>query len=151
MYESENVVLLVEDDPNDQLFITRAFKRTCPNTRVQTVNDGEEAIDYLEGRAGFEHRSSNPLPRLIITDLKMPRMGGLDLLLRLQSGPEFRHIPVVVLTSSSDQADITAAFNNGARGYMIKAVQFGDLEKLVRSIDDYWRASRVPSPPAVIA
>lgn len=149
MPPSEPLILIVEDDPNDQTFIQRALKRTGVVKRIAVVNDGEEAAAYLRGFDLYADRALHPLPRLIITDLKMPRMGGVELLRWMNDSPEFRLIPTVVLTSSSDQADITLAFAHGAKGYMIKPVHFGELEKLVQTIASYWRASCVPDPGVV--
>jgi len=140
MEHPEPLILVVEDDVNDQNFICRAFKQSGVINRIATVNDGEEATAYLRGL------EIHPLPRLIITDIKMPRMGGIELLQWMQAREEFRLIPTIVLTSSSDHADITRAYEHGAKGYMIKPVRFGDLEKLIRIIADYWRASCVPMP-----
>lgn len=144
MQTAEPLILIVEDDQNDQTFIQRALRRSGVANRVAAVNDGEEATAYLRGVDFYADRETHPLPRLIITDLKMPRMGGIELLKWMHARPEFQLIPVIVLTSSSDQADITTAFEHGAKGYMIKPVQFGELEKLTRTIADYWRASCVP-------
>src|SRR3954470_5320394 len=144
MDNSDRSILIVEDDVNDQTFIQRALKRSGVANHVATVNDGEEATAYLTGLGVYEDRALHPLPRLVITDLKMPRMGGLELLGWMNARTEFRIIPAIVLTSSSDRAHITAAFMHGAKGYMIKPVAFGELEKLIRSIVDYWRASCVP-------
>ena len=141
---SAAVILIVEDDINDQAFIRRAFKRCDAPERIAIVNDGEEATVYLRGLGPYAERALHPLPRLIVTDLKMPRMGGIDLLTWMQTRPEFRLIPVLVLTSSNDHADIANAFGHGAKGYMIKPVQFSDLENLMRTIASYWRASCVP-------
>ncbi len=144
METSEPLILVVEDDVNDQNFIRRAFKQSGVVNRIATVNDGEEATAYLRGLEIYSDRSLHPLPRLLITDIKMPRMGGIELLEWMYAREEFRLIPTIVLTSSNDQADIIRAFEHGAKGYMIKPVQFGDLEKLIRTIADYWRASCVP-------
>jgi CheY-like chemotaxis protein len=143
---SEPVILVVEDDVNDQNFIRRAFRQSGVVNHIAVVNDGEEATAYLRGLGLYADRSLHPLPRLIITDLKMPRMGGIDLLAWMNNRASFRLIPTVVLTSSNDQADVTRAFEHGVKGYMIKPVQFGDLAKLTRIIADYWRVSCVPDP-----
>ena len=145
MEKTERSVLVVEDDVNDQAFIQRALKRAGVAERVCVVNDGEEATAFLSGVGLYENRALHPLPRLVIMDLKMPRMGGIELLGWMNARPEFRLIPGVVLTSSSDHADLSAAFNHGAKGYLIKPVQFGELEKVVRTLADYWRASLVPA------
>ena len=149
MDTSESLVLVAEDDVNDQTFIQRALKRSGVVNRIAIVNDGEEATAYLRGFDLYANRALHPLPRLIITDLKMPRMGGIELLKWMSERPEFRLIPAVVLTSSSDQADITAAFAHGAKGYMIKPVHFQELEQLMKTIAAYWRVSCVPSPGTV--
>jgi CheY-like chemotaxis protein len=144
MDQPEPVILVVEDDLNDQNFIRRAFKQNGVGVRILAVNDGEEATAYLSGAGRYADRASYPSPRLIMTDIKMPRMSGIELLLWMNARPEFRVIPAIILTSSNDQADINQAFQQGAKGYMIKPVQFGELEKLARTIADYWRASCVP-------
>lgn len=143
------LILVVEDDVNDQTFIQRALKKSGVVNHVAAVNDGEEAIAYLQGAGLYADRALHPLPRLMITDLKMPRMGGIELLAWLQAREEFRLIPTIVLTSSSDQSDIARAFAHGAKGYMIKPVQFGELEQLMRTIADYWRVSCVPALEAL--
>lgn len=148
MESAAPLILLVEDDVNDQTFIQRALKRSGVVNRVAVVNDGEEATMYLRGFDLYRDRTLHPLPQLIITDLKMPRMGGVELLRWMGQRPEFRVIPTIVLTSSSDQADINAAFAHGAKGYMIKPVHLSDLEKLVLTIANYWRASCVPGTEA---
>lgn len=141
---SDPVILVAEDDINDQAFIRRAFQRCGAPERIAIVNDGEEATVYLRGLGPYADRTLHPLPRVILTDLKMPRMGGIDLLTWMQSRAEFRLIPVLVLTSSNDDEDIANAFGHGAKGYMIKPVQFPDLERLMGTIAAYWRMSCVP-------
>lgn len=148
MENSEPLILIVEDDTDDQTFIQRALKRCGVANRVAVVGDGEEATAYLRGLDGYRDRAQHPFPRLIITDLKMPRMGGIELLAWMHARPEFRLVPTIVLTSSNDQADIAAAFTHGAKGYMIKPVQLPELEKLMQTIVAYWRASCVPAPGA---
>jgi CheY-like chemotaxis protein len=142
----EPLILVVEDDVNDQNFIRRAFKQSGVANHIATVGDGEEATAYLLGLGAYADRALHPLPRLVITDIKMPRMGGIELLRWMHEREDFHLIPTIVLTSSNDQADITRAFKHGAKGYMIKPVQFGDLEKLIHIIADYWRMSCVPYP-----
>lgn len=148
MESADSLILIVEDDLNDQAFIQRALKKSGVVNRVATVNDGEEATAYLRGVGLYADRSLHPLPRLIITDVKMPRMGGIELLVWINQNEEFRLIPVIVLTSSSNQSDITNAFLHGAKGYMIKPVQFAQLEQLMLTVANYWRASCVPLPAA---
>lgn len=145
MNETELSILLVEDDENDQVFIKRALKRNGVLSSIATVNNGEEAMVYLRG-VNSTDAAGQAWPTLIITDLKMPKVDGIDLLTWLQVQEDLCSIPCVVLTSSSNHADINAAFRHGAKGYMIKPVQFGDLEKVTRAIVEYWRASCFPLP-----
>ena len=149
MKSYEPLILVVEDDADDRAFIQRALKRSGVASRIAQVNDGEEATTYLRGFGIYEDRGLHPLPRLIITDLKMPRMGGVELLAWMGARPEFRLIPTIVLTSSNDQADVAAAFAHGAKGYMIKPVKFAELEKLIHTIIAYWGAWCVPAPAAI--
>jgi two-component system response regulator len=147
MDNAEPLILIVEDDFNDQTFIQRALRKSGTANCLAVVNDGEEATVYLRGLGPYANRGLHPLPRLMITDLKMPRMGGIELLAWINARAEFRLIPTIVLTSSSDQSDIASAFAHGAKGYMIKPVHFGELEQLMRTIAAYWRASCVPLTP----
>jgi CheY-like chemotaxis protein len=144
MTRKEPIILLVEDDDNDQIFIRRAFHRCGVPILIQSVGNGMEAMAYLRGTDSFSDRSAHPLPSLIITDLKMPKMGGLDLLAWLDRQDDLRTIVAVALTSSSDEADVAAAFRHGAKGYMIKPVHFAELEQLARTIAEYWRRSCIP-------
>lgn len=150
MQTGDPVILVVEDDVNDQTFILRALKHCGVVNRIAVVNDGEEATSYLRGFDAYQDRGLHPLPWLVMTDLKMPRMGGIELLTWMNESPEFRLIPTIVLTSSSNQRDITAAFAHGAKGYMIKPVHFCELEQVMQTISNYWRTSCVPRPGAMV-
>lgn len=142
----EPLILLVEDDINDQTFIKRALRRCGIINRIAVVNDGEEATAYLRGFDKYEDRKVYPLPSLIITDVKMPRMTGIELLTWINDRAEFRLIPTIVLTSSGDESEIAAAFSRGVKGYMIKPTEYSELERLIQIVADYWRASCVPMP-----
>jgi CheY-like chemotaxis protein len=142
---ADPLILVADDDVNDQIFIRRALKRSAFPNRVAVVNDGEEAAAYLRGFDLYADRNLHPLPRLIITDVKMPRMGGVELLAWMNGQAEFRVIPTVVLTSSADQAAINAAFAVGAKGYLLKPVHYAELERLVHMVVEYWTASCLPA------
>lgn len=126
-------------------FLQRAFRRAGITNPVHTVDNGEAAIAYLKAEGPFADRTAFPFPSILITDLKMPQMGGLELLQWLQTHDIFRGLPAIVFTSSTSQADVNAAFACGAAGYMIKPVSLDELERIVKTIGEYWRLSRVPS------
>jgi CheY-like chemotaxis protein len=148
MKEATQTILIIDDEEHDVEFIKRAFGRAGVTNPIQAVANGEEAIEYLSGQGRFADRAAFPFPRVIITDLKMPQMGGLELLMWIQANPHCRVVPTVVLTSSTAPGDVDAAFAYGAAGFMAKPVNFRDLEQTVKVIADYWRLSLVPSLPA---
>ena len=144
MKEGTATILIVEDESHDVEFLTRAFQRSGLTNPIQSVANGEEAIAYLSGKGRYADRIAHPFPRVVITDLKMPQMGGLELLRWMQSNPRSRIVPTIVVTSSTSQSDVNAAFENGASGYMVKPVAFEDLQDMVKTIVSYWRLSLVP-------
>ncbi len=131
-------VLLVEDDPNDVILIRRAFEKARILNPFKVVHNGEEAVSYLRGEGRFSDRGEYPLPILIILDLKMPRMSGLEFLQWLSEEPALKRIIVVVLTSSNEAPDINLAYELGANSYLVKPVQFDDLMRIVRELHLYW-------------
>jgi CheY-like chemotaxis protein len=132
-------ILLVEDDLHDIFFIKRAFQKARLAAPLQVVTDGEEAIRYLRGEGKFEDRKNFPLPNLIVTDIKMPRRSGFEVLEWVKSeGGLLKRIPVVVVSSSERPADINRAYELGANAYMIKPVGFQVVEQLFENITSYW-------------
>lgn len=146
MNEASFTVLLIEDEPNDALLIERAFRKNGFEHPVKVVANGEMAISYLLGDAGYTDRTAFPFPRIIITDLKMPRMGGLELLQWVKENAEYTVVPIVVLTSSADEDDVKQAFCLGANAYFVKPAQYQDLQHLVKTMMDYWQVSLKPTP-----
>jgi CheY-like chemotaxis protein len=133
-------VLVVEDNDDDVTLIRRAFERTGAAKRVEVARDGAAALKYLAGKYPYDDRERYPLPGLILLDLKMPRMDGFGVLEIVKRDPRTRPIPVVVLTSSSDAADIKRSYELGANSYLVKPVAFGRLEAVVAEIGNYWLA-----------
>ena len=127
-------ILHVEDDPNDTLLLEHACKKAGLVFDLQAVSDGDQAIAYLRGMNDFSDRSKYPLPKLILLDLKMPRLSGFDVLAWLRSDEGFRGVPVVVLTSSNHDADVKRAYALGAKSYLVKPVGFEALVELVKTL-----------------
>lgn len=131
-------VLHVEDDSNDVLLFQHACQKAGVPLSLQNVTDGDEAIAYLEGSAKFKNRQEHPLPRLVLLDLKMPRISGFEVLLWMRKDEKFRGLPVVVLTSSNHAADVERAYQVGANSYLVKPVDFNGLVEMAKSIHQYW-------------
>jgi CheY-like chemotaxis protein len=112
---------------------------------IHVVRDGQEAIEYLTGRGGFADRSKYPFPNVVITDLKMPRMSGFELLAWIHDHKEFCVIPTIVLSSSKHDKDVSRAYELGVNTYMVKPADFDMLGEMVRLIRDYWSMSIRPS------
>ncbi len=132
-------VLLVEDDLNDIFLVKRAFKMAHIQNPLHVVTDGQEAIGYLRGEGKYADRDQYPLPRLIVMDIKMPRKSGFEVLEWVKGDARLlRRIPVVIVSSSEDPADINHAYELGANAYMVKPVDFRAVEHLFESITHYW-------------
>lgn len=140
-------ILLIEDDENDVFFFKRAMDQAGMPNPVQVANDGQEAIDYLQGAGKFAARAEFPLPALILLDLKLPFVMGLDVLkwIRQQSGLA----PIVVILSSSgEEVDIAAAYRLGANAYLVKPAEPSKLQDIVRSLKHFWLTQN--TPPGVV-
>jgi CheY-like chemotaxis protein len=135
---SESCVLLIDDDPADVFMVQRAFAKLGVAATLKVVNDGEEAIAYLSGRARYADRAEFPLPRILLLDLKMPRKSGFEVLEWIKSQPKLRRLPVIVLTSSNQRADIDRAYDTGANSYLVKTANPEAMQELTRVIDLYW-------------
>jgi len=118
------VILLAEDDDADVLLLCRAFAKAGVTNPLQVVSDGEQAVAYLAGQGGYADRERHPLPALVLLDIKLPRRSGLDVLAWMREQPGLRRIPVIVLTSSEQPADISCAYDAGAHAFHIKPVGF---------------------------
>ena len=140
-----NSILLVEDEPNDVFFFRRAMHKAGITHRVQVARDGQEAIDYLNGANGFADRTAFPLPDLILLDLKLPFVMGLDVLKWIRQQSDLAPI-VVILSSSQESPDIAAAYRLGANGYLVKPAEVSQLDAMVRAINDFWLTQNTPPP-----
>ncbi len=138
MEKNDFTVLLVEDDLNDIFLVKRAFRMARLETPLQVVTDGEEALHYLRGERRYADRSAYPLPRLIVMDIKMPRLTGFDVLEAIKRDGPLRRIPIVIVSSSNRVEDINHAYELGANAYMVKPMDFRAVEHLFQSITHYW-------------
>jgi CheY-like chemotaxis protein len=143
--ETQPIILLVEDEPDDALLAKRALERAGVAHRIVHLKDGEEAIKYLSGEAPYNDRNAHPLPILVLLDLKMPKINGFEVLTWLQSRKELASIPVVVLTGSVHDRDRLDADKLGAVGYEIKPLDFPTLLDIVQGIGNRW-LDRPPNP-----
>jgi two-component system, response regulator len=141
-------ILLVEDDPHDVELTLRVLRAEAPQLRIDVVRDGEEALDYLLRRGDWKDRPSDQTPNLVVLDLKLPKIGGLQVLRELKSNPECAPIPVVVLTSSGEHRDIVESYRLGANSYVQKPVEIAQFRASIRALANYWlHVSRLPSSP----
>lgn len=131
-------ILLVEDNPKDVLLIQRALRKANISNSLHVVNDGDAAVQYLSGEEPFSDRTVYPLPVLILLDLKLPRRSGAEVLSWLRQQPVLKRIPVVVLTSSKEYADINLVYDMGVNAYMTKPVAFNDLVEIFKTLNLHW-------------
>ena len=141
-------ILLVEDDENDIFLMQRALENNGIHARVQVVNDGQEALDYLRHSGRYEDRMRYPFPGVILMDLKMPRVSGLEVLRWLHGHPQCPAVPTIVFSASRMDADVREAYRLGATSYFVKPTDFQELQELVRLMHDYWRRAERPPVPA---
>ena len=129
---------MAEDDPDDRLMTREAFAECRLGNPLQFVADGEELMDYLHRRGGFADEARYPTPGLILLDLNMPRKDGREALREIKADPELRRIPVVILTTSKAEEDVTASYRDGANSFITKPVSFSALIDVVQALGTYW-------------
>lgn len=133
-----NVILLVEDNPNDQLLGIRALQSQKITNELITAQDGVEALEYLFGTGRYAGRDVNNVPALILLDLKLPKVSGLEVLRQLRADPRTALVPVVILTSSAEEVDIAAGYSSGCNSYIRKPVDFTEFTEAVKTLGMYW-------------
>ena len=132
------IVLLVEDNPDDVDLTIRAFQKSAIPAEVVVARDGEEALDYLFAACGNGNRNPAVVPKVVLLDLKLPKLDGIEVLRRLRAREATRRLPVVVLASSNEQRDIVASYDAGANGFVCKPIVFPELVKAVGGLGLYW-------------
>jgi len=143
---SDGIVLLVEDNPDDEELTILALKENNIGNKVVVVHDGAEALDYLFGRGAYDGRDVADRPVLVLLDLKLPKVDGLECLRCLRADPRSRLIPVIVLTSSKEEEDVIQSYALGANSYVRKPVDFGEFVEAVRQLGLYWLVLNEPLP-----
>ena len=146
---STKIILLVEDNPDDELLTLRALKKTGVQNDVVIARDGVEALDYLFARGPYSGRDPAVMPQLILLDLKLPRVDGLEVLRRLRSEERTRLLPVVILTSSREQRDMLDGYGLGANSYVRKPVDFEQFVRAVDLLKLYWLVLN-EDPPGIV-
>jgi len=131
-------ILVVDDNPDHLELTTMALGECCDAAEIATATDGVEALDYLFGRNAFASRDTNQQPRLIILDMKLVRLHGLDVLKAVRRDPRTATIPVVMHSSSTEKGDIAACYANGANSYVRKATDYDELRRKMRQVYDFW-------------
>lgn len=135
---STKVILLVEDNPDDEELALLAFQRSNVANEVVVARDGTEALDYLFGTGPYAGRGGAELPQVVLLDLKLPKVDGLEVLQRVRADPRTRRLPVVVLTSSKEEQDLVESYDLGANSYVRKPVDFDRFLEAVRTLQMYW-------------
>src|SRR5581483_11624237 len=142
---TEANILLVEDNPDDEMLTLDALRHGGIAANVSIARDGADALDYLFGSSNRANLTAPPHPKLILLDLKLPKVLGLDVLRLIRSDERTKRIPVVVLTSSAEESDLVKAYDRGANSYLQKPVEFGRFVEIVKALGMYWLLlNRVP-------
>jgi CheY-like chemotaxis protein len=142
----EAVILLVEDNPDDEMLTIRALKQNRIHNEIVIAHDGVEALDYLFGTGQFAGRDLTLLPQVVLLDLKLPKVDGLEVLKRIRAEDRTRLLPVVILTSSNEERDRVDSYGLGANSYVRKPVDFGEFSDAVRQLGLYWLILNQPAP-----
>jgi CheY-like chemotaxis protein len=137
-------MLLVEDNQQDELLILRALRKVNLANQVEVVRDGQQALDYLFGEGEFAQRAGSDPPAVMLLDINLPRVGGLDVLTRVRSDPRTRLVPVVMLTSSDEERDRMRSYEGGCNSFVRKPLDFAEFAQTVARLGIYWVATNEP-------
>lgn len=140
------LVLLVEDNPDDEVLTLRALKKSHFVNRIEVARDGSEALDFLFGAGVHAGRDTRDQPQLILLDLKLPKISGLEVLRCIRENENTRRIPVVILTSSTEDEDKRDGYNYGVNSFVSKPVEFGEFAEAVQRLGFYWLLLNQPPP-----
>lgn len=143
---NKKYILLVEDNPDDQALTMRALKKANILNEIVVANNGEEALDYLFGTGAYAGRDLSIMPEVILLDLRMPKIDGLEVLKRIRADERTKFLPVVILTSSMEERDLVESYKLGANSYIQKPVDFVEFAEAARTLGVYWLALNVSRP-----
>lgn len=146
MMKQTAVILLVEDNRMDIELTLDAFREAHLENDIRVVTTGEEALDYLLGRSEYADRELHPLPNLILLDLKLPGISGIDVLKEVKQTPLLKRLPVIILTSSREEGDRAAGYDWGVNSYLVKPISFSGFLDVVRTVSEYWLTLNVNAP-----
>jgi CheY-like chemotaxis protein len=144
--QKEANILLVEDNEMDVILTLNAFEEAKLTNKVNVVNNGEDALRYLFGEDKYSDRETYPLPDIILLDIKMPGISGLDVLKKIKNTEKLKRIPVIILTSSNEEFDRAESYDNRVNSYLVKPVNFEGLVNVVKTINNYWFTLNVKPP-----
>ena len=144
-------VLLVEDNSDDAELALRALRKENVANRIVRLSDGEQALDFLFCRGAFKDRSFTQPPRVVLLDLKMPKIDGLEVLRAVKADPRTKAIPIVIMTASREEQDVVSSYQLGVNSYIQKPVDFDKFREVVRQLGLYWLLVNEPAPPAAFS
>lgn len=142
----QKMILLVEDNPDDELLTLRALKKNNIGNNLVVAHDGAEALDFLFCKGAYSERNIDDVPEIILLDLNLPKVGGLDVLRRIRESENMRLLPVVILTSSKEEQDLINGYSLGANSYIRKPVDFNQFIEAVHQLGLYWLILNEPPP-----
>ena len=146
MNNEHSNILIVEDNPNDVLLTIRSLKKHKLANSIIHVSDGQAALDYIFGEGAHQGRNVMEQPRVVLLDLKLPKLDGLQVLARIRADQRTKLLPVVILTSSQEESDLVQSYNLGANSYIVKPVEFENFAKSIYEIGLYWLLLNKPAP-----
>ena len=147
MAGNEIEILLIEDNPGDLELTLHALRKNNLANKIQVARDGEEALDFLFCRGEFKERNRNQAPKLVLLDLKLPKVDGIEVLRQIKRDPHTKSIPVTVLTTSKEQSDLKSCYELGVNSYIQKPVDFDKFRETVKQFSLYWLLINTPPPP----
>ena len=142
----QTTILLIEDNPDDVELTLHAFQKNNMANEIVVAGDGAEGLDYLFGTGKYAGRDAEEPPALILLDLQLPKLGGLEVLRKVREDERTKRIPVVIMTNSDEEEDIVNGYNGGANSYLRKPVDFGEFMNAVKQLEMYWMVLNTPPP-----